>query len=127
MDISVKVIIEEKEYQRLLDVETKYKELISSKSSNQMGDGKLCHCHESTSVPLTQIIAENQDAHALKSPVAGILPSITTSEESHEEKQSSTSLKSGASPERMEEALEDNVGYHEFVLPWYYIGTPSGK
>ncbi len=139
MDISVKVILEEKEYQRLLDIETKYKELLSKQAQahgNQGGDGNLCRCHTESDTPLTQIIAENKEAHALKSPVAGILPSITAPDESRENelnvRKASAStpepvenLSAKARTSQKDNASNDDVGYHEFVLPWYYIGIPG--
>ena len=84
MDFIVKVVIDQKEYDRLLDIEQKYNKLSEQcsnatsepKHTNQTGSG-YCHCERNKSIPLSQIVTENTDLHAVQPPIAGILPSIT--------------------------------------------------
>ncbi len=77
MDVIVKVVIDQKEYDRLIDIERKYTHLASSNNvqnssasrQSQSGHGysHVCHCRDTQSshLPLSQIIAENTEADAV--------------------------------------------------------------
>ncbi len=132
MDVVVKVVLDQKEYDRLLEIERKYNALSNQQSSaiNQGGGGadSTCSCQRSPP-PLSQVIAENIEKHALKQPIPGILPSITSPEDI-------TPSTSGSQPKsyaqhthiaRESHSNEDDIGFYDGkkMYPWYFIGTPK--
>ncbi len=135
MDIVVKVIIDEKEYNRLLEIERRYKELSSS---NQSGHGNVCHCAptdgtdgsdgSSKTLPLSEIVARNAEKHAVDTPIPGILPSITdpTTEAQNTRPiggKGQEKTKDDGTGSEIERTI-DTLGVAKFVHPWYYIGAP---
>ena len=130
MDVVVKVVIDQKEYDRLLDIEKKYNELAKSSAvkehQNQSGLGDKCYCRKGPSLPLSQIIAENTEAHAVQPPIAGILPSITTSNEDTQ-KESGSLVPSSSQPQSTGTVDERDIGHRRKIYPWYYIGIPDDK
>ena len=138
MDVTVKVIIDEKEYERLLQIEKKYKEI----STNQSGAGnKTCSCNfsKTKNLPLDEIVARNEEEHAVEKPIAEILPSITIPSQS--EQSSSNSLTSSLTKKREKKTIarkvdagkkhgtdiEESLGVTKFVYPWYFIGAPQSE
>ena len=137
MDVIVKVVIDQKEYDRLRDIEQRYE--ASKKNSerdqdrNQIGHGN-CLCvqqkeNERGAPDLSQIIAENSEANAVNPPVAGILPSITVARD--------TTIASHIQPNDPDvgglnkrrdgpvaKERQENVGFEDVWHPWYYIGLP---
>ncbi len=152
MDITVKVVLDEKEYDRLLEIEKKYNELAAHHSHFhhpiketaestgaikrsdviQGGSGaEKCYCKtagSSNSLPLSQIIAKNTEAHAVKTPIASVLPSITSNEETpttaeEPEKNREEKRKKLTFTSLSQDELEE-LGYPQMIYPWYYIGQP---
>ncbi len=131
MDVVVKVVLDQKEYDRLIEIERKYGELSREQSSSAQkhtGDGlPLCSCKTKTTVPLSQVIVENTEAHALKQPIPGILPSITTSRED----EGRIALRTPISGEGMTSSAtptsDSAIGFYDGkqMYPWYYIGTKT--
>ncbi len=163
MEIAVKVVLDQKEYDRLLDVEKKYNDLLAhhesihqhehvkqrettqptaQKSYTQTGAGAGGNCAcQSKDVPLSQIIAENVESDAVQTPIAGILPSITTptdsetletgqkkspksEEPTRKASQSSKGSKEKSHLKKLTEAELEELGYPATVYPWYFIGAP---
>jgi hypothetical protein len=78
--IAVKVFLEESEYERLLKIEEKYKNLVKARNSDvQSGSGGQCNCIKTPK--LSAIVAENAEQAQLEDPTVAILPSITNAEE----------------------------------------------
>ncbi len=151
MDVCVKVVLDQKEYDRLLEIEKKFNQLEGIKKSHQEGAGSAgsgltssCRCQEGAgeALPLSQIIAENTAAHAVERPMPGILPAITTNEdESTTTRQEMKTETNGKSPKRskkekkkteqktltfssLTEKEKEELGFPRFLYPWYYIGAP---
>ncbi len=142
MSVVVKVIIDEKEYDRLVEIEQKYKELsqtTTSKSAiSQTGAGKECYCNcaQATlrkNIPLDEIVTRNEEAQGVETPIPGILPSITVASEpgtSYEKKKSASTPAIEEKSVEKEASLvkgsgaEDELGVAKFMHPWYYIGAP---
>ncbi len=125
MDVVVKVIIDEKEYDRLLEIERRYKDI----NTNQSGAGDDCHCSKTKvkNIPLSEIVARNAEKHAVETPIAEVLPSITvpaveSTSSTKGEKDKPTTSGSGSSTS--EKDMLDELGVARFVHPWYYIGAP---
>ncbi len=127
MDVVVKVIIDEKEYDRLLDIERRYK---AATNQNQSGAGNSCHCTEKKDMPLSEIVARNAEKHAVDTPIADVLPSITdvaatetvgsvSKEEEHKKSGTDQGTGSASSQHTFEE-----LGVAKFIYPWYFIGAP---
>ncbi len=147
MDVVVKVLIDAKEYDRLLEIERKFKEVSDTptSSTSQSGAGTLqnCSCAGSSKAEkydtLDQIVTLNEEADAVKPPIPGVLPSITTTpsaepsinnrqkesikERKKTEKKGVNKTGSGDISEDHSEELE-KLGIVKFVHPWYYIGAP---
>ncbi len=146
MDVIVKVVLDQKEYDRLLEIERKYNQLENI-SSHQKGAGeRACECQDGggqgQSLSLSQIIAENSAADAVERPIAGILPAITTVE--NEEDNVNTTVKGSGktqsdnkTPKKQKkrtkksltfdsltEKEKEELGFPRFIYPWYYIGSP---
>ncbi len=153
MDVVVKVIIDEKEYDRLLDIEQKYKDITqhNTLSLSQRGAGiaQNSASHEmQQNVPLDEIVSQNAEANAVETPIPGLLPSITTpadetstsnikEKDTKKYKKKHTKRGNGKTPklgdgagtsklgDSAEKAVNaENLGIVEFVYPWYYIGAP---
>ena len=145
MDVIVKVVIDQKEYDRLIDIERKYTHLASTSSdhiqnsvaSHQSGHGnsQFCHCQQTQSpnIPLSQIVAENTEADAVQPPLPGILPSITMRRspepplniEFNNTKKESKGKKAEKEAGAQEEETFSAIGHRKSVYPWYYIGIPK--
>ena len=137
MDICVKVILDQKEYDRLLEIERKYKQLAAVEASHQHGAGN-CQCQqgEGDTVPLSQIIAENSAKDAVKRPLPGILPAITTPIEDttnltvepktkkDKKEQKGKTRKSVVTLSSLSSKEKEELGFPRTFYPWYYIGAP---
>ncbi len=99
MEVNAKILLDYKDYERLLTVEKEYHELLKAKNE-QKGAGQECPTCKNTTKPLSQLVMENERMHALETPVPNIIPSITNP---MEVKQSDTESRSAS-------------------VPWYYIG-----
>ncbi len=148
MDVVVKVVLDEKEYDRLLDIERKYNDLAGQKGAGS--DACSCQAGGGKAPPLSQIIVENATAHAIDRPVAGVLPSITAPDREESAKQvippgtsgldvqnlhadvkhqketsSKKHKKKVLSFNSLTEAEKEELGYPRAVFPWYFIGIPK--
>ncbi len=91
MEVNAKILLDTKEYQRLLAIETKYNALLKEKHEQQ-GKGNTCpKCDESVD-SVSKIIMDNEKKHAINTPVPGIIPSITNPLEEGENKVSSSTV-----------------------------------
>ncbi len=100
MEVNAKILLDTKEYHRLLAIERKYNTLL--KEHEQQGKGNTCpKCDESVD-SVSKIIMDNEKKHAISTPVPGIIPSITNPLEAGNNKVSSTTAPSS---------------------PWYYLGN----
>ncbi len=140
MDTCVKVVLDEKEYQRLLEIERKYNEVRADRHQEGAGTRVAnCSCQEGggdKSQPLSQIIAENTVAHAVERPLPGILPAITTAEESplntetdvekpkKHKKAKKKSEKKNITFNSLTAKEKEELGFPRVFYPWYYIGVP---
>ncbi len=147
MDIIVKVVLDQKEYERLLEIERKYNELSGSAHKQHKGAGNdICECQEGggESLPLSQIIAENTAAQAVQRPLPGILPAITSVENEESEPKSEpksenrlkhpnivqAKRKKGKNEKKtltfksLTKEEKEELGFPSVVYPWYYIGSP---
>ena len=147
MDVCVKVVLDQKEYDRLLEIERKYNQLAGVRNSQQHGAGAgNCACQqgqgEGDSVSLSQIIAENTAKDAVKRPLPGILPAITTPVEDTTYLNSDPQTKKRKKPKRkttksttkspkavvtfssLSSKEKEELGFPQTFYPWYYIGVP---
>ncbi len=100
MALVAKVVLDAREYDRLLNVEKKYNQLI--KGQEQTGKG--CQCNTSDS--LSQSIAINDQQKGLHTPIPAVLPPITDP---------------SAEPAKSVAVSASAITTH----PWYYIGKPE--
>ncbi len=144
MDVVVKVIIDEKEYDRLLDIERKYNEISKTSTvRSQSGAGIetkcCCSCSDKKgrNIPLNEIVTRNSEAHAVQTPIAGVLPSITSpisdlttsstsghgisGKNSDQNKLTESKLGTAGTGMPLDPA---DLGIVKLVHPWYYIGAP---
>ncbi len=139
MDVVVKVILEQKEYERLLEIERKYTELLAhekdtTKPRHQTGSGGSgCHCADRSTpnVPLSQVIIENTEAHGVKKPLPGSLPSITTTplddnREEEGESYATPSTSKSSEGKSHKKNFDHETGFYDGseMYPWYFIGMP---
>ncbi len=128
MDIVVKVIIDEKEYDRLLEIERRYNELSRVTSKSQAGAGKVCQCINKD-MPLNEIVTRNEEQNAVSTPIPGVLPSITVPLDTNLH---TTVNKLEKTPDTADTGGEgageshttEDLGIVKFVHPWYFIGPP---
>ena len=146
MNVVVKVIIDEKEYDRLLEIERKYKEITTHSQSGQAGAGRddACCCSvskERENIPLDEIVTRNEEVNAVAKPIPGILPSITTPSSddvngklnrtvTQQKEEERPTIHEGAGPspkgaQHLKEREREELGIPKFVYPWYYIGAPQ--
>ena len=131
MDVVVKVIIDEKEYERLLEIERKYQELTHLSQSGT-GSSHAKGSKITSNIPLDEIVIRNEEANAVETPIAGVLPSITTpteegvSRSAQKQKNEQPKEGAGAGEETADssEKKDEELGIPKFVYPWYYIGPP---
>ncbi len=146
----MKVVIDEKEYDRLLEVERKYKEHLEKPIPQLSQSGKgSCRCGrlnlEQKNIPLNEIITRNVEQQAVESPIPDVLPAITVprdsptstseprpnptaSEQQQQQKSATEKTKNkypnGPGEDSKDEKELEELGKAKFVHPWYYIGPP---
>ena len=145
MNIVVKVLIDEKEYDRLLEIERKFKEISKNAATSnlsQSGAGTACKCScsntKKASMPLDEIVTRNAEADDVEKPIPGILPSITNPldeaskskgpvKDIQKTRKTKVEIAGSGSEDHQAQPMEDSegvLGIAKFVHPWYYIGPP---
>ena len=135
MDTVVKVLLDEKEYERLREIERKFQAYEKSPritekhyTHGQRGDGEICVCStadKEKNPDLSEVIARNEEAHALKTPLPGILPTITSQD-------GTGNLSDSPDVGTVHDTINPShsgivLSEQKYMRPWYYIGPPIKK
>ena len=105
-----KVFLDTHEYERLLAIEEKYNALLKHQSQKGEGVEKTCTCQQKN-MPLSQIVATNQQRSQITQEIPKILPDITNP---YEAEMSDSGTSAGIAKIVGESGKK--------VRPWYYLG-----
>ncbi len=117
MSVITKIILDTNEYNRLLAIEKAYNELKTHQVQGGSGKEKCTCVSQSSTPPLSEIIAKNELAHTVDIPPRGILPSITDPNDT-------TNPTGSGKPKNTEENFDANnfraLGNEKDA--WYFLG-----
>ena len=108
-DLKAKVLLDASEWERLLEIEERYQQMLrNTKNQEQVGGGRCSTCGRGKEgEALSQVVMENTRLNSLNTPIPHILPSITSPPE----------VSSGSSD------THGGDGSKKKKRKWYFLGT----